>query len=63
VDNRILPLPERARNQTPHGIEQLSEQTLRNTNHIGDDKSSDYSSAVAATGKTSIKCYFRLDLD
>jgi hypothetical protein len=41
VDNRILPLPERARNQTPRGIGQLPEQTLRNTNHIGDDKSRD----------------------
>jgi hypothetical protein len=38
VDNRILPLPERARNQSPRGIGQLPEQTLRNTNHIGGDK-------------------------
>jgi hypothetical protein len=62
VDNRTLRLPERARNQMPRGIGQLSEQTLRNTNHIGDDKRSDYSSAVAETGKTSIKRYIRLDL-
>jgi hypothetical protein len=38
VYNRTLPLPERARNQTPLGIEQLLEQTLRNPNHIGGDK-------------------------
>src|SRR5256885_2543189 len=38
VDNRILPLRERARNQTPRGIAQLLEQTLQNPNHIGDDK-------------------------
>ena len=49
VDNGILPLPERARNQTPRGIGQLPEQTLRNTNHIGDDKSSDYSRAARRT--------------
>jgi hypothetical protein len=42
VDNRILPLPERSRNQTPHGIGQLPEQTLRNTSHIGDDRRADY---------------------
>jgi hypothetical protein len=38
-----------------HGVDkigQLPEQTLRNTNHIADDKSSDYSRA--GTGKTSI---------
>jgi hypothetical protein len=46
VGNRILPLPERSRNQTPRGIGQLPEQTLRNTNHIADDKSSDYSCAA-----------------
>jgi hypothetical protein len=45
VDNRILPLPERARSQTPRGIGQLPEQTLRNTIHIGDDKGADYSRA------------------
>ena len=45
MDNRILPLPERARNQTPRGIGQLPEQILRNTDHIGDDKSSDCSRA------------------
>ena len=37
MDNPILPLPERAHNQTPHGIAQLLEQTLRSPNHIGDD--------------------------
>jgi hypothetical protein len=41
-----LPLPERARTQTPRGIGQLPGQNLRNTNHIGDDKSSDYSRAA-----------------
>jgi hypothetical protein len=51
VDNRILPLPERARNQTPRGIGQLPEQILRNTNHIGDDKSSGYSGAVRGDRK------------
>ena len=40
-----MPLPERARNQTPRGIGQLPEQTLRNTIHIGDDKGADYSRA------------------
>jgi hypothetical protein len=38
VGNRTLPLPERSRNQTPPGIGQLPEQTLRNTGHVGDDK-------------------------
>ena len=38
MGNRILPLPERSRNQTPPGIGQLPEQTLRNTGHVGDDK-------------------------
>jgi hypothetical protein len=33
-----LLLPERPLNQTPRGIAQLREQTLRNANHIGDDK-------------------------
>jgi hypothetical protein len=51
VDNRILPLPERARNRTPRGIGQLPEQTLRNTNHIGDDKSSDHSRAARGDRK------------
>ena len=36
--NRILPLTERSRNQTPRGIGQLPEQTLRNPSHIGDDE-------------------------
>jgi hypothetical protein len=38
VDNLMLRLPERARNPTPRGIGQLPERTLRNTNHISDDK-------------------------
>jgi hypothetical protein len=38
VGNRISPLPERARNQTPHGIGQLPEQTLQNRNDIADNK-------------------------
>ena len=38
MDNRILPLPERARKQTPRGIGQLPEQTLRNPSRIDDDK-------------------------
>jgi hypothetical protein len=46
VDNRTLPLPEPALNQTPRGIGQSPEQNLRNTDHIGDDKSSDYSRAA-----------------
>ncbi len=37
-----MPLPERVRNQTPRGIGQLPEQTLRNTSHISDDKNSGY---------------------
>src|SRR6476660_40910 len=41
----MLLLPRRARKQTPRGIGQLPEQTHRNTNHIGDDKSSDWSRA------------------
>ncbi|WMT78234.1 hypothetical protein [Bradyrhizobium sp. Ash2021] len=41
MDNRILPLPERARNQTPRGTGQLSEQTLQNIHRIGDDNSLD----------------------
>jgi hypothetical protein len=35
-----LPLTERSRNQTPRGIGPLPEQTLRNPNHVGDNKSS-----------------------
>ena len=31
------PLPERALNQTPRGIEQLPERTLQNIKRIGDD--------------------------
>ena len=50
MDNRTLPLPERARNQRRRGIGQLPEQTLRNTDHIGDDKSSDYSRAPPPGG-------------
>jgi hypothetical protein len=49
------------RNQTPRGIEQLPEQTLRNTNHIGDDKSSDYSRAGSEKLR-SCAPNFRLDL-
>jgi len=33
-----LPLTERSRSQTPRGIGQLPEQTLRNPNRVGDDK-------------------------
>ena len=36
MDNPILPLTERAHNQTPRGIAQLLEQTLLSPNHIGD---------------------------
>jgi hypothetical protein len=36
-----LPLPERAFNQTRHGIGQLPEQTFQNINRIGDDKGVD----------------------
>jgi hypothetical protein len=64
VDNLILRLPERVRNQTPRGTGQLPEQTLRNTNHIGDDKSSDYSRAAHKEPEAFRSCdpYFRLDL-
>ena len=36
--NRILPLPERALNQTPPGIGQLPDQTFQSIGRIGDDK-------------------------
>ena len=36
--NRILPLTERSRSQTPRGIGQLPEQTLRDVRRIGHDK-------------------------
>jgi hypothetical protein len=39
VDNPILPLPRHVSKQTPPGIGQLREQTLRNANHIGGDNS------------------------
>jgi hypothetical protein len=38
-----LPLPERARKQTPHGIGAFTGADPPNTKHIGDDKGSDYS--------------------
>jgi hypothetical protein len=41
VRNRILPLTERSRNQTPHGIGQLPEQILQKIDRIGDDKGLD----------------------
>jgi len=40
------PLPERARNQTPRGIGQLPEQTLRNTKPHRRRSNSDYSRAT-----------------
>jgi hypothetical protein len=55
VGNRISPLPERARNQTPHGIGQLPEQTLQNRSDIADNK--DLASVAILCGHASPGAY------